>query len=275
MLNRWLYPDSKEREMQRMLIRELRALHAKVISELRQANLLRIDAEEDEYDEDMKRAVESLIAWWLLRVAEIRRQLESLYVGISAFNDRQFRLLIRQLTGVLLQQARSLGPDTSLVTPQSVAQSTFGEGADVARVEPWHKAALDRFVLSASANAEKMGRDFIVTTQTDTMRRAIQKQAESDIASAIADREETLEAKAALLARAEVAAANGELSMRRQMGLLLQQYKWRTCRDEKVRPSHNENEGRTFRWDRAPDTGHPGQAYCCRCWSEPALQSSH
>ncbi|MEG6507839.1 phage minor head protein [Methyloligella sp. 2.7D] len=48
-------------------------------------------------------------------------------------------------------------------------------------------------------------------------------------------------------------------------------YIWRTRRDDRVRPSHRENEGKVFAWDDPPPTGHPGEAYGCRCWAEPYI----
>jgi SPP1 gp7 family putative phage head morphogenesis protein len=46
-------------------------------------------------------------------------------------------------------------------------------------------------------------------------------------------------------------------------------YIWRTQGDNKTRPSHAANNGKTFSWDNPPPTGNPGQAYGCRCWAEP------
>jgi hypothetical protein len=46
-------------------------------------------------------------------------------------------------------------------------------------------------------------------------------------------------------------------------------YIWRTQGDNKTRPSHAANNGKTFSWDNPPETGHLGEAYGCRCWAEP------
>ncbi|QJE73761.1 minor capsid protein [Aerophototrophica crusticola] len=46
-------------------------------------------------------------------------------------------------------------------------------------------------------------------------------------------------------------------------------YVWRTMRDERVRPSHAERDGKVFRWSDPPQGGHPGEASNCRCWAEP------
>lgn len=50
-----------------------------------------------------------------------------------------------------------------------------------------------------------------------------------------------------------------------------QQYIWRTRRDAKVRLSHRMNDGRLFSWDNAPESGHPGEDYNCRCEAVPYI----
>ncbi len=42
-------------------------------------------------------------------------------------------------------------------------------------------------------------------------------------------------------------------------------YIWRTVGDDKVRSSHAEHDGYAFNWHIAPNTGHPGEDYNCRC----------
>ena len=46
-------------------------------------------------------------------------------------------------------------------------------------------------------------------------------------------------------------------------------YIWRTRRDRRVRPSHAANDGKIYAWNNPPQTGHPGDAYGCRCTAEP------
>ena len=53
----------------------------------------------------------------------------------------------------------------------------------------------------------------------------------------------------------------------REMGV--ERYRWSTSGDERVRPTHQSNSGRVFRWDSPPaDTGHPGSDVMCRCGAE-------
>lgn len=52
------------------------------------------------------------------------------------------------------------------------------------------------------------------------------------------------------------------------------QYVWRTQNDEKVRLSHRANDGHVFDWSAAPDTGHPGSEYGCRCQAVPYVSGA-
>ena len=47
---------------------------------------------------------------------------------------------------------------------------------------------------------------------------------------------------------------------------------WRTQRDARVRPAHRRNDGRIFSWADAPDTGHSGEDYNCRCEAVPYIE---
>lgn len=74
------------------------------------------------------------------------------------------------------------------------------------------------------------------------------------------------------LARDQVNKLNGALAQKRQTKLGLDKYIWRTSRDERVRNSHLDKEGKIFSWDDPPfDTGHPGQDIQCRCTAEPYI----
>lgn len=47
-----------------------------------------------------------------------------------------------------------------------------------------------------------------------------------------------------------------------------EKYIWRTQKDERVRPQHQEREGKVFSWYLKPINGHPGEATNCRCKAE-------
>lgn len=88
--------------------------------------------------------------------------------------------------------------------------------------------------------------------------------------------------RARLIARDQVGKLTGQLTERRQTALGIERYIWRTSRDERVRQSHREREGKSFRWDKPiepqleaygltpdPIDGHVGIPIQCRCTAEP------
>lgn len=72
--------------------------------------------------------------------------------------------------------------------------------------------------------------------------------------------------RADLIARDQTAKLNADLNRLRQVQAGIEEYEWMTSRDERVRASHREHEGKVYRWDDPPaGTGHPGEDINCRC----------
>ena len=81
----------------------------------------------------------------------------------------------------------------------------------------------------------------------------------------------TTESRAKLIARDQTSKINSALNQQRQQNLGVEEYVWVTSGDERVRPSHARNNGKTFRWDDPPSTGHPGSEIQCRCVAQPVI----
>jgi SPP1 gp7 family putative phage head morphogenesis protein len=75
------------------------------------------------------------------------------------------------------------------------------------------------------------------------------------------------------IARDQVSKLNGDLDRMRYTAAGVTEYVWRTMRDARVRPEHEEREGRVFRFSDPPEGGHPGSEIQCRCYSEPVLSA--
>ena len=228
------------------------------------------DDENTDWSDELDLEMEILIAWWLQRINEFQDKLALTFGALSLFNDRQFRASIRSVVGIHLPQSQTLGyAPGELVTATGIAQSTLGTGADVDRVEKYIEAMRKNFVSSGSTALDRMGENFIATSERELRRAVLQGDAINDIVAAIRNRAATLENQALLTGRDEVARLDGELTMRRQMSVNIFDYVWRTRRDERVRPTHQALEGSRQRWDSPPATGHPGQAHLCRCRAIP------
>jgi len=80
------------------------------------------------------------------------------------------------------------------------------------------------------------------------------------------------------IARTESAKANAAIAQARAEDIGIPCYIWRTCRDERVRLSHQRMEGVVCFWNNPPSPEgqgfyHPGGTYNCRCFAEPIIDS--
>ena len=81
-----------------------------------------------------------------------------------------------------------------------------------------------------------------------------------------------------LIARTESAKANAAIAQARAEDIGIPCYIWRTCKDERVRPTHQKMEGVVCFWNDPPapegtNFYHPGNTYNCRCFAEPIIDS--
>lgn len=94
---------------------------------------------------------------------------------------------------------------------------------------------------------------------------------EADIRQALGEESEKAKKRAALIARDQLATLRADITKDRQTQLGIKRYRWRTSRDDRVRPAHRAREGDIFRWNDPPPDGHPGQPILCRCTPEPII----
>ncbi|MCK3654234.1 hypothetical protein A4G19_10580 [Pasteurellaceae bacterium Macca] len=77
------------------------------------------------------------------------------------------------------------------------------------------------------------------------------------------------EKRAVLIARDQSAKFHGSMTQARQEQMGITHYTWSTSNDERVRESHQANEGKVFAWNDPPETGHPTHEINCRCVALP------
>jgi SPP1 gp7 family putative phage head morphogenesis protein len=90
--------------------------------------------------------------------------------------------------------------------------------------------------------------------------------------------------RARIIARDQMNKLNSELTRIRASQIGVTDYRWVTQHDERVRPTHQQRDGKKFSWEKSmqhqlaarglsapPDAGHPGEEIMCRCRAEPIL----
>lgn len=113
-------------------------------------------------------------------------------------------------------------------------------------------------------------RAFIAATTVEYINGAMTKAA---FISAINKKLKGVKTRGEFIATDQLIKLNSELSKYRQLEAGIEEYIWRTVGDERVRPTHRENNSLRFRWDRPPaTTGHPGHDPRCRCTPEAVIQ---
>ncbi|MCK5495984.1 MAG: minor capsid protein, partial [Hyphomicrobiaceae bacterium] len=82
----------------------------------------------------------------------------------------------------------------------------------------------------------------------------------------------TAENHARFIAHDQINKLNGRLNQTRQEAAGITSFIWRTQQDDRVRPAHEEIEGRKFQWaEGAPGIGLPGEPVNCRCSAAPVI----
>lgn len=79
--------------------------------------------------------------------------------------------------------------------------------------------------------------------------------------------------RARLIARDQTQKLMGAINEARQVDNGITHYFWDTANDQRVRPSHEANDGKRFAWASPPPTGHPGEDVNCRCVARPDLSA--
>ena len=80
------------------------------------------------------------------------------------------------------------------------------------------------------------------------------------------------ENRAVLIGSDQVGKLNGRMMQYYQQSAGIEEYRWQTMQDSRVRPSHRARQGKIFRWDEPPEDGHPGEAIRCRCVADPVIK---
>lgn len=144
---------------------------------------------------------------------------------------------------------------------------------DVYSSEPWLTSALEAFANENAALITTLSNKHIAEVRNVVVNGFREGVSGVELARLIKNKVNArTRANYKLIARDQISKLNGQLTMLRQRDVGVEQYTWRTSRDERVRDSHRANADKMFRWEEPPsDTGHPGQDFQCRCYAEPDL----
>lgn len=95
-----------------------------------------------------------------------------------------------------------------------------------------------------------------------------------ELAASLSKIEGMTKRRAELIAVDQIGKLHGKMQEFYQRSAGVKKYRWRTKRDNRVRPEHAAREGKIFRWDSPPPDGHPGMAIRCRCKAQPVFEDN-
>jgi len=197
------------------------------------------------------------------------------------------------LRKILLRIAKEMVPPTNAAIRQTVRQ--VGPAVDRYNKEEWRKLIRSQYGVDPTRESPDQYKQFLdewsrynarlikdvpaqslrqiqEVSQKALLEGTVQKDVERDIYDIMSERMDVADSRVRLIARDQVSKLNGNLTEQRQTDIGVDSYIWRTVGDERVRDTHEENDGQQFSWDNPPtETGHPGEDINCRCWAEPVL----
>lgn len=243
----------------------------------------------DRIRESYTAALQGIMSWVMERTrAEIVPQLEALAAAASrvattdASNTDKLGDAIDKLRAEF-DRRYSRQRLRGLVQPYAERTATFqatqlnrqmraAVALDVVGSEPWLGAAVEDFVRENVALIKTIPSRYFDEIETLVSREAADGARWETMVKGIEDRYDVSRSRAKIIARDQVGKFYADLNRVRQSDLGISRFVWRTMRDNRVRPEHEELDGQSFTWGNAPDGG-PGEAVLCRCYADPDLSS--
>ena len=227
-----------EVELQRVLTRMVAGIYARARSDI----LPRVNAERSVLALDsISDRLGSLFGAFRQAVERLLGGVQGLAQGLlekeAARHTERFREAASAATGVDLRM---------VLRPADV-----GEVVEIAA----KRSAIA--ISGLAADVVKKVEQAALTSLVGGVQKPLEQQLEED--------QDAAKRRSKLIAQDQVIQLVAVLNRTRQTQAGVEQYVWATRRDERVRRTHQANEGRIFRWDSAPPTGHPGTAPNCRC----------
>lgn len=176
------------------------------------------------------------------QIAQTIQEMFKIGVAISNFNSNQFKKIVKQSVGV-----------------------------DIFTNEPWMKTQLENFSYQNINLINSLSDDTLEGIREQVLLGVQQGTRFTETAKDIQKRFAISDRRAKLIARDQTTKLNSSLARLRQEEIGVTSYTWQTSDDERVRPTHRANDGKVFKWDKPPKTGHPGTEVNCRCVAIPVM----
>lgn len=261
-----LYPYTAERNYQRLLMAYVKSMETATLKRLKELELLRLDG----WSDDLTATLLALLEQFLAVGQQVTLRLPEIYAQVNQYNDKQFRLVVKAGTGIDIGPAASMTSGTmGAMSPPGAIRARFGVGVDVYRSEPWLAQAQTNWVAANTSLIKSIPTQYMGQVEQVIRTGVLAGESTKSLAAKIQKVGGTTENRAKLISIDQISKANAELNMHRQTDLGIKDYIWKTSLDERVRPLHQERQGKEFSWSKPPSDGHPGMPIRCRCHASP------
>lgn len=262
------YPDTAEREFQRITNRYMRVLNKTLKKHLpaMMAAYQRQRHGDSRFDDirDVENTVND----------EIHKAAEEIEQAIAEFGLEEF-----------IEKIANMTKNKTLSEWKRVVQETLG----IDLMDDYYKGDFYARALKDWVDGNVLKIKSIPTETLGRMQNIIldgyrQGMTIRDLTKLIQEEYGTTRHRAAMLARDQVATLNAQITKLQQQDAGVTHYRWSDSRDSRVRDCHRALNGKVFSWDEPPEmwyetksrgrvyTGrrcHPGEDYCCRCIAIP------
>ena len=230
------------------------------------------------------REITPALAGWS---AEARAELDRLDAVRADGIGQRIAAYIRRVGGRLLSSIRPTALDalaerfadrtSSWSRAQVNRQVRAAVGVDVFASEPNLAPLVDTFVAENVALIRNVPEQFLTNVEGLVLRGVTSGTLPRDIAEQLADAEGVALRRAKNIARDQVGKFYGRLNSVRQQRLGVKTYTWTTANDNRVRPEHEERDGKVYAWnpedatdeiEYLPPEEQPGGPPMCRCGAE-------
>lgn len=253
---KWLYPMTAERIYEKQLIEINRIFYEyidnMIVSQLDRlveaSKSLRPDSEEKRLD----------IAW----ADQLKKLIDSTYTDFSKVVGQP------TLDKITMEQAERIN---ALNKKEFVKVIHSAVSVNPIVQEPWLEDQMKAFQIQNVDLITKLSLDQKGRLQNSLYQNLAAGNGIDKIKKDL-DKDESIgKNRSRLIARDQTNKFNGNLTQLRQQEIGIGSYVWSTAKDERVRLTHREMEGKIVKWSEPPSIGHPGYEIQCRCIAQPII----
>ena len=154
---------------------------------------------------------------------------------------------------------------------KKTTQAVFG--VDVFKGDGDLATATEFYVAENVALIKDLSEKTLKEIEGEVLRGVSRGALHKDIAKSISNRLGIQRNRAKLIARDQVGKYYGEVNAHRHKAIGVEEFKWHTVGDERVRTEHAALHGRKFSYAHLPSEGLPGTPILCRCFADPVFDA--